>query len=324
MASPSTSLATLRPDLAGSLEQFDLAMDRQGFIGQRILPIKDVAKSAGKFGQIPLAQLLQNRETARASGSGYSRGSFTFTDDSFATGEHGAEEPVDDREAELYSDYFDAEQVSTQRAFDVVLRNQEKRISALIFNTTTWTGAPLTTAITTPWSTIATAIPIDDVQNAAKKLWDGSGLMANALIMTWKTWWNLRRCAQIVDLVKYSGLMDPRSGNVTTQAIAQVLDIPNIIVAGSAKNSANEGQAVTIASVWDDDMAMVARLAQTDDIREPCLGRIFHWGEDGSQPGGTVESYRDETIRGDVIRVRHDIHEKVLYKQMGHLLTNTI
>ena len=31
MPAPSESLATLRPDLGGSMEEFDLAADRQGF-----------------------------------------------------------------------------------------------------------------------------------------------------------------------------------------------------------------------------------------------------------------------------------------------------
>jgi hypothetical protein len=35
-----------------------------------------------------------------------------------------------------------------------------------------------------------------------------------------------------------------------------------------------------------------------------------------------VESYRDEKVRGDVIRVRHDVDEIVLYPEAGHLLSN--
>jgi hypothetical protein len=49
---------------------------------------------------------------------------------------------------------------------------------------------------------------------------------------------------------------------------------------------------------------------------------MFHWSEDGSSPGGTVESYRDEIVRGNIIRVRHDVDEVVLYAQAGHLLSN--
>jgi len=67
---------------------------------------------------------------------------------------------------------------------------------------------------------------------------------------------------------------------------------------------------------------MVCRVATGNDMREACIGRTFHWGQDGSSVGGTVESYRDEVVRGNVIRVRHDVDEVILYPQAGHLLSN--
>ena len=67
---------------------------------------------------------------------------------------------------------------------------------------------------------------------------------------------------------------------------------------------------------------MVARVAETQDHREPCIGRTFHWGEDGSTIGGTVETYRDENIRSDIVRNRLDVDEKRLVIESGHLLTN--
>jgi hypothetical protein len=35
-----------------------------------------------------------------------------------------------------------------------------------------------------------------------------------------------------------------------------------------------------------------------------------------------VESYREEQTRSDIIRVRHDVDELVLYKDAGFLLGN--
>jgi hypothetical protein len=67
---------------------------------------------------------------------------------------------------------------------------------------------------------------------------------------------------------------------------------------------------------------MVCRIATSNDLQDPCVGRTLHWAADGSTIGGTVESYREESKRGDVIRVRHDVDEVVLYTEMGHLLSN--
>jgi hypothetical protein len=65
---------------------------------------------------------------------------------------------------------------------------------------------------------------------------------------------------------------------------------------------------------------MVCRVATGNDFREPCIGRTFHWAGDGSSIDGAIESYRDEVVRSNIIRVRHDVDEVVLYAQAGHLL----
>ena len=104
--------------------------------------------------------------------------------------------------------------------------------------------------------------------------------------------------------------------------LSAIFDLENIIVAGSSRNSAKEGQAASPTQIWSDEYAMVCKIATGADMREPCIGRTFHWSEDGSSVGGTVETYRDETVRGNVVRVRHDVDEKLLYAEAGHLLSN--
>jgi hypothetical protein len=324
MPSPSSSLATLRPDLASFLE-FDLESERAGFIASQVLPVVDVASQAGNFGKIPLEELLQQRDTLRAPGSGYSRGKFTFLPATYVALENGTEEVVDDREAKMYAEYFDAEQVSTMRAFSFVLRNAEQRVADLLFNATTWAGPALTTSVGNEWDKnhVTDATPIADVEAAVQKVYDGSGLWPNALIINRKVFRALRNIDEIVERINSEGAGNAsKPSDITAAMLAQVFDLKYVIVAGSSKNTANEGQAATPGQIWSDEYAMVAKIAESNDMKEPCLGRTFHWAEDGSIIGGTVESYREEAVRGEVIRVRHDTAELVLYKEAAHLLSN--
>ena len=64
-----------------------------------------------------------------------------------------------------------------------------------------------------------------------------------------------------------------------------------------------------------------AKAATSGDFREACLGRTFHWSEDGSSENGTVETYRDETVRSNIVRVRMDVDEQVILPTAGYLLT---
>jgi len=324
MPSPSSSLATLRPDLATFL-QFDLESDRSGFIASQVLPVVDVASQAGNFGKIPLAQLLQQRTTLRAPGAGYARGDFTFEPATYACEEHGAEDVVDDRQAKMYREYFDAEQIATMRAFSSVLRNAEQRVADAVFNTTTWNGGALTTGITNEWDEnhLTNAIPIQDVEAAVKKVYEGSGLWPNALIINRRVFRNLRNLNQIIDRVNSSGAGNAsKPSDITADMLAKVFDLDYVIVAGASRNNAKEGQAASPVQIWSNEYAMVCRVATTNDMAEPCIGRTFHWSEDGSSIGGAVETYREEAVRGEVVRVRHDVDEIILYAQAGHLLSN--
>ena len=321
MPSPSSSLATLRPDLAGSLMEFDLEMNLNGFVGSSVLPVTNVDRESGKFGKISLESLLQNSNTKRAAGAGYSRGNWTFTDDSFACEEYGQEEPVDDREAAIYADYFDAEQVSTLRARSTILIEAEKRIAGLVFNETTFTGQ--ITTVSNEWDDAANYTPIVDVNTAINAVYDRTGMWPDSLVINKKVFRNLRASDKIKDAIAASGAGDPtKQSDITVQMLAQVFDLKNIFVAGGSKNSANEGQAASPAQIWSGEYAMVFKAASSPDIREACLGRTFHYGGDGSQLAGAVESYRDETVRADTIRVRHDVDEKILYPEVGQLLKN--
>ena len=53
-------------------------------------------------------------------------------------------------------------------------------------------------------------------------------------------------------------------------------------------------------------------------------GRTFHWTADGSQIGGLVETYRDERIRGDVVRVRNQVDVNQVIAECGYLITGCL
>lgn len=323
MATSSSALSTLRPDLAGTLMEYDLAMEDNGFIATRVAPVVDVGTTAGTFGRVPIEQLLRRADTNRAPGGGYNRGDFKLEPDTYATQEHGWEEVLDDKKRKMYANFFKAEVIHTRRAFDAVLREMEIRVASLVFNATTWTGADLTTAVTNEWDDAAAATPVTDVELAVRKVWAKSGVWPNSLVINRHVFRNLRMCQQVKDLIAASGAGSGITPDkINAQMLATVFNLQQVIVAGAAKNTANEEQTAAIANVWSDEYAMVCHIDNSDDFERPSLARTFHWSEDGSQIGGTVETYRDESVRADVYRVRNDTHEKVIYKELGHLLSN--
>lgn len=320
--SGSSGSVNLRPDLE-SFYELSLEMEREGFVGDQVLPIVDVSLQADNPGKIPVEQLLAVGNTERASGSGYNRGNWKFERWTYATQEHGWEEPVDERDQNRYASLFDAEMIATMRAQGIIARNFESRVAAAIFNATTFTGASLTTSITHEWDDATNAVPITDVEAAVQKVYDNSGLKANALIINWKVFRNLRNCDQVLERIQSSGAGDRTlASDVTAAKLAEVFDLKRVIVAGASKNGAAEGQAASISQIWSNEYAMVCRVSDSADMRDPCIGRTFHWTGDGSRRMGLVEDYDEPQTRSKIIRCRFETDEVVMYPQAGHLLSN--
>lgn len=313
-----TQVVNQRPDLAAFVD-FDLQYNMMGFIGYQVLPIMDVALQAHTFGRVPREELAKLFDTARTSSGGYNRVVRRFKDESYVTSEHGLEGPADRRNRAMYANVIDGLRYQTETTTHDVLAAAEKRVADAVFNATTWTP----TAVTTEWSNPA-ATPITDVKAASQRVRDRVGQYANALIINRRVKRNLQECTQIHDRLAAQGAGFPlRSTDITNEQLAQLFDIDMVIVADSSYDAAASGQpTTTLSDIWDAEYAMVAKICRSNNMEEIGIGRTFHWTGDGSTAGGTVETYYEEAVRGDIVRVRHETDEKVIYPEAGDLLSN--
>lgn len=329
MIAPTSSLATLRPDIGESLMEFDLLGNMSGFVATRLFRPIEVMEQAGVLGRVTVEDMLRVLRTDRASGSDYPRADFGFDDFAFSTKEHGLEIPVDSRNAKAFRNYLDAEMVSGRIVQHAVMQNLEIRIAAILNNTATgyFQGATnyldaTATGSFGAWDVYATADPIAAVIHAKEQIRGKSGLLPNSVTMGWRAFEDCRNCEKVLDRIAARGAGGPiDAASVNEQHLATVFDVDEVIVARGVKNTANKGQAASISSIWDENLVLVSRVARTESFEEPCIGRIMHWGADGSRIGGAFETYRDEARRANIVRCRMDTDEKELMKlELGYVL----
>lgn len=323
MPAPTAALATQRPDIQEAFQEFGLGEDQLNFIGDQVLPVFEVPTQAGNSGRIPLEQILQDTDTRRNDRGTYNRITWKFSPDTYDCEEHGLEGPVDARTRAKYANYFDASVITAAIVRDRVLRAREQRIADAVFNATTFTSQ--TTNVTNEWDKnhASDATPIINVNDAVNAVYDRTGIWPNALIINRKVFKNLKLLDDIKEAIAASGAGDPnKQSDITAQMLAQVFDLDRVIVAGGAENTADEGQAASIGQIWSSEYAMVTRVATTRNYQEVCLGRTFHWNEDGSTPAGTIESYEENATRGEIFRCRMDSDEKLIYPEVAQLLDN--
>jgi len=182
MPRPTAATTLQRPDLGMLAYEYNATASQRGFIGTLAMPAFFVPEQTADYPVIPIEALLKLPDTKRAPRANYNRGDYEFETDTYACIENGWEEPLDDVERRLYARLFDAEMVAVQRAIDIILRVQEKRISALLFNT----GNFSSTGVATEWSTI-TSTPYADVIAGKQSMRANGGLEPNSLIMSKKS-----------------------------------------------------------------------------------------------------------------------------------------
>ena len=314
MVAPS-SATFQRPDLGSAFQELSIIAQNNGFIGMDILPAFETPLATANFSVIPVDQLLQQRDTTRAPGAGYSRGTYTFEQASFTTIEYGAEEPVGDRERSIYSYSFDLERVAAERAVGFVMRQHEQQVADAIMDTSTFANS----AAGTTWATSATATPIANVFSAIKSVRTQSGLEANCVVMDLNLFLDLKACEEVIDRVKYGGgNEDP--ANISAQALAEIFGVEKVLVSRGSKNTAQQGQAASLSGIFNNTRCFVGRVSTGLDLRDACVGRTFLNTNDGA--GSLVlEQYRDEPRRADIIRARLDFDAKIIYADAGHIIT---
>ncbi len=306
--------------------EFDLAMNMQSFVGHKVLVPRPVAIQAANVGKIKLENLLSPMATKRSPGTGYKRSDFQFDSFSYATEEYGAEAPLDDRQLAMYADILDAETVHANRAANFVLQEYEQNCASAIYNTAS--GGFTSVAVTAKWNDPVNAVPIDDIISWRETIITSSGLVPNALVLNSYQFWNLINTQQVVDRVKYT---QTATQQVMAGLIAQALGLDQLIVAGGLQNTSNAPTARSISRIWSNSNVFLGRVATTDDPQEPCVGRTFIWSGDGPGAPGTdeqlaiiTEEYREEKLRGSVIRARNDRQIVVMYYQAGLVGTGVI
>ena len=311
--SSTADVSLFRPDLGAALEQFSDAQNALGMVGLRIAPPLEVAKRSGSYGVIPLKQFLKTPDTRRAEDGSYNKVDGTGTPANYAAEEHGIEERVDESEADRLGEWWDAEALAFKRCRGIIQRAHNSRVitAGLAIATTTAAGVA--------WTTPATADPQANILAAKKEVWARTGLVPNALCISWLAWEYLQQVDGLQNLLKYSGHDDPKK--ITPAMVAAVLNLQEIIISGGVINTANEAQAATVASAWDDTKALLFVKNTGVDMKEPQLMRTFHYSRDGSDIGAVVESYYDPSRRGDIVRSRMDTQEKVVYAEAGEVIT---
>ncbi len=320
---PESASITLRRDLTVVAQEFDSLKAQRLFIGDRAAPIAVVEEVASTYPVITRESFKRPAtSTRRTEGAAYPRIEGTFGSASYECEEHGLEEILDDRRAARYRTFLNFERWSTLRLRHQILMARERRVAAL------YSGAGLTNHnVATAWSTVADAVPINDILTGVQTVEDACGCIGEdlTLIIPRADFRELLQVTQIVDKTKYTypGI---QPANLAASQIATMLGLKQVLLARGSYDSADEGIAAGVAAqIWTAGVMYLALLAEPGaDLESPSAMRTMVWSQDGGPEIPIVERYRSEERRSEVLRMREDTDEVATAEAdlMAYQLTN--
>ena len=312
------SAAVFRGDVAGVLEQ---AKDWEtGLIGLSVMPVLNVPVRAGQYPSFLLkeGQLLKSEVKNRAPYSAFARGTRSFNQETYAALEYGFEEAVDDTVVADVSRFFDAEVIAAKLSKRKLLLAHELRVAAQIFNTSNFTSTNSSTAYTI--ANIATFDAAQDVQDAIDRL-IAKGEATNNLkvVIPYAVWTRIRASTKFQNRLRGAGMSSDTILNASLANAAEVFGVSEVLIGRTSYDSAAEGLAFVSANAWANTYIWVGSVTESSSgFFGGGAGFTLNWSEYGPAVG--VFTYRDETIKSNIVRASHYVSEKIVNGNAGQLV----
>jgi hypothetical protein len=208
----------------------------EGFVADQLVPIVPVSKQSDIYYKTDHKQFRQYAAdlTRRAPGTEARKVKFAVSSDTYYAKNYalGADWPVEDE--------VNADQVlqwATQHSelvTDRLLIDYEIRVANMA---NTAGNIASTISVATGWSNLTGSRPLDDLAALAEAFRLGTGLKPNVLLYPEEVGTLLRRNDQIRDV-----LFGDRGGLATDAQIANLVNIPKVLVPSILVNSAGDGE----------------------------------------------------------------------------------
>jgi hypothetical protein len=307
--------AVLRADLNLVLEE--ASQSTSLFIGQTLAPVFGVDYKAGQYAKITrqTGELMKAGGVERAPFGGYSRVTRAYTSDSYLTTERGLEEQIDDSQRKEVARYFAVEAVAARNILRAMQLAHEIRVADLVFNSNNWNTTTSSVALTETTAQDGTFDFPKLVLEAQNRLLK-KGVPYNTLVLSQENYNIIRRSPKLQTFL-YGNLPSGQYRLVTAQDLATALNIPNVLIASATQDTAGKGKAPVLTNVYSNEYMWLGQVAGGDFSAGGAL-RTLVWNAEGGI--FVTESYRNEELRSDIVRVRHSTVEKVIDSTAAELI----
>lgn len=203
-----------------------------------------------------------------------------------------------------------------------LLLRMDKLWASDFFTTSVWTGSTTGGDITpgTLWD-VGGSNPIDDITEQSISIQKKTGFKPNKLALGMEAYDTLRNHPDITDRIKYT-----QTAVVTTDILAPLFDVDEVVLARSVENTAAEGATEASDFIVSGKDALLAYDNPNPSILTPSAGYVFAWtGFDGAGPmGQRIKRFPMEPLSSDRVEGEMAVDMKVIAAELGVFFNNVV
>ena len=317
--------AVIRHDLNAFVEE--AASTDKLLIGAKLCPMLPVDARAGLYPKIEIGnggELLKKDATLRGPTGTYNETTRKFITDTYECLDRGLEERIDDVVVRDYKKFFDVEVLTAKLIMRTMKLDYESRIYDLhqtIGNFLSLDASDVSQNGNGPtnktWGTVDGLAECDFalfLMNLIRQL-TMRGETPNTLVIGEEAWKFMRRTTKLNTFL-YGSLGTGLGYKMVSEAdIAKQFRLSNVYIVHAHIDSAARNKEASLTPLWDNNKVWLGEV-KGGEISGGGASRTMCWTPDGSGLF-TTETYRNETRRGDMVRVRHHTAEKIVNKNAG-------
>lgn len=311
------------------LTAITLTYINEAFIADQVLPRIGIDSSAFKWSKYTLADGFNIPDTRVGRKSKPNEIDWTASEQTDSVLDYGLDDsiPIADinnaKAAQTIQGVtpIDPEARSTMLLSDLVALDREQRAATLVFTLGTYPAAQRTTLSGTgQWSDFVNSDPLSAILTAL----DLCLIRPNIAVLGQAVWTKLRTHPKITAAVY------PQGGNATggatavaRQALADLLELDEVVIGKSWYNSAKPGQTASMARLWGKHAAFLYRPKQiVSPTSTITFGFTAQWGD---RIAGTIQGDPNIGIRGgNRVRVGESVKEIVAASDAGYFFQNAV
>ncbi len=210
---------------------------------------------------------------------------------------------------------IDPQQLSTMMLTGLLELDREVRVASTVFNTANFAaGNQQTLSGTSQWSDYANSNPLDALLAAL----DQTLIRSNKLVIGQQAWTKLRQHPKLVNAA-FKTAQD--AGTIPRAALADLLEIDEVIVGTGLVNTARKGQTPNYVRVWGKHCALIYSSLQAAQMAQPCYGFTAQWG---TKIAGAIPEPKSGLRGGVRIRAGESVQEVICAPDAGYFFQNCV